>query len=481
VIDAIAALNRVTAGGVFSELPVQNYTAGDPPAPVTDEHLIIVHSISEATVFPTGGGASLVTFSVQNSAGNIVEHTLSGSTLTLAPLAGGSATLTVRAVNTEGAAVETTFGVTVTTFPPVMTRQPVSQSVAPGSTAVFNASASHAPAYQWRHNGVDLIGATSGILVIANVSSAHAGSYQVVATNALGTVTSDTVTLTINDTTGPSGRLANLSVLTSAGAGSQVLTLGAVIGPLDSTESMPLLVRAVGPGLQQEPFNVPGVLPDPVLSLHVPGDSAPFAANDNWGGTSELIAAFNSVGAFALPAGSLDAALFMSSPDFTAGIYTVQVTGKGDATGTVLAELYDSAGAARTATTPRLMNISVLKSLAAAETLTAGFVIEGETSRTVLIRAAGPVLSEFGVPDPMANPMLSVFNKLQVQIAENDNWGGDQQLTNLGASVGAFPFTSFSSRDSIIALTLAPGEYTARVSSVDAAAGAVLVEVYEVQ
>ncbi|MEX2045491.1 MAG: peptidylprolyl isomerase, partial [Opitutus sp.] len=107
VVDAIAALNRVAAGGVFSELPVQNYTVSDPATPVSDEHLIIVNSISEAALFPAGGGTSIVSFSVQNSAPAVVGHSLSGSTLTLAPLAGGSANLTVRATNTEGTAVET--------------------------------------------------------------------------------------------------------------------------------------------------------------------------------------------------------------------------------------------------------------------------------------------------------------------------------------------------------------------------------------
>lgn len=479
VVDAIAALNRITAGGAFTELPVQNYTVTDPATPVSAEHLIIVHSITETTMFPTGGGTSVVAFSVQNSAGGVVGHTLSGSTLTIDPLTGGSANLTVRAVTTEGAAVETSFAVTVTTLPPEMTRQPVSQSAAVGSTVVFNASASHAPAFQWYHDGVAITGATSGILVLAGVTSADAGTYHVVGTNAVGTVTSNSVTLTVNPAGAVAGRLSNMSVRTSAGAGSRALTLGAVVGPLDSTGSLPLLVRAVGPGLQ--PYNVPNLLADPVLGIHLPGSNTPFASNDNWGGGAELANAFAAVGAFELPAGSLDSALLVPAPGLAAGSYTVQVTGKGDATGTVLAELYDAAGATRTATTPRLMNLSVLKQLVAGESLTAGFVIEGSTTRTVLIRAAGPVLSEFGVPTPMANPALAVFNALEVQIAENDNWGGDQQLTNIGAAVGAFPLTSFSSRDSALLVTLAPGEYTVQVNAVDGAAGAVLVEVYEVQ
>jgi hypothetical protein len=44
--------------------------------------------------------------------------------------------------------------------------------------------------------------------------------------------------------------------------------------------------------------------------------------------------------------------------------------------------------------------------------------------------------------------------------------------------VGAFPLTA-GSRDAALALTVAPGGYTIQVSGVDASAGVVLVEVYE--
>ena len=51
-------------------------------------------------------------------------------------------------------------------------------------------------------------------------------------------------------------------------------------------------------------------------------------------------------------------------------------------------------------------------------------------------------------------------------------------LGGFGTSVGAFPLTA-GSRDAALALTVAPGGYTIQVSGVDASAGVVLVEVYE--
>jgi hypothetical protein len=158
----------------------------------------------------------------------------------------------------------------------------------------------------------------------------------------------------------------------------------------------------------------------------------------------------------------------------------MQVSGKGDATGLVLAEVYDASGASRTAATPHLINLSVLKRLDTGGTLTAGFVISGQTARTVLVRAIGPGLAPFGVADRMSDPQLALFDATQAKIAENDNWGGDPQLVTAGNSVGAFGITSRVSSDAMLLVTLAPGNYTAQVSGVGGTAGTVLVEVYEV-
>ena len=62
------------------------------------------------------------------------------------------------------------------------------------------------------------------------------------------------------------------------------------------------------------------------------------AANDNWGGSPTLQSAFTQAGAFALPTGSNDAAVFVRLPP---GGYTVVVSGVGGATGTALVEVYD--------------------------------------------------------------------------------------------------------------------------------------------
>jgi hypothetical protein len=128
-------------------------------------------------------------------------------------------------------------------------------------------------------------------------------------------------------------RLVNVSTSGFVGVGEQALVPGFVIG---GSAPKLLLIRAVGPGLAQ--FGVGDVLADPQLSLMPLGQNFTVAANDNWGGTTSLQAAFAEAGAFALPAGSKDAAVVVRLPP---GGYTVVVSGVASTTGTALVEIYD--------------------------------------------------------------------------------------------------------------------------------------------
>jgi hypothetical protein len=123
----------------------------------------------------------------------------------------------------------------------------------------------------------------------------------------------------------------------------------------------------------------------------------------------------------------------------------------------------------------------VRKQIDAGASLTVGFVIGGNTARTVLVRAIGPGLAAFGVPGTMPDPQLALFNSSQVRMVENDNWGGDPQITNASTSVGAFAIADAAGKDAMMLTTLAPGGYTVQVNGVpNTGGGSALVEVYEV-
>ena len=394
---------------------------------------------------------------------------------------GQAGAYSVAATNSAGTTVSESAILTVNSTavgsPAFTTLPTASVTVGIGSTVVFNSTATGATAYRWQRNNANLLNATSANLVVPNAGALDAGTYRVIATNSAGSTTSRDATLIVNPVaTTDLGRLVNLSILTTAGPGAKVLTVGAVVGPLNFSGSLPLVIRAVGPTLNTA-FGIGGVLADPVLTLNAAGVAAPIANNDNWGGGAPLNAAFAAVGAFALPANSLDSsALSNAAP----GGYTVQVTGKADTSGLVIAEIYDHS-TGRTATSPRLINLSSLTQIDAGANLAVGFVLRGSTARTVLVRGIGPSLGTiFGLGGVMSDPKLELFNNdTGSKITENDNWGGDAQLMDAAASVGAFALADTATKDAVLLVTLAPGAYSARVSGIGSSAGTAIVEVYE--
>lgn len=152
-------------------------------------------------------------------------------------------------------------------------------------------------------------------------------------------------TLGVGDTTGialvelydanatAASRLVNVSARTLVGTGENILIAGFTLA---GTGKNTILIRAIGPSLGG--FGVGGVLADPQLQLYRGAVSAAIAANDDWSGTAALRTAFVQAGAFALNAGSLDAALLVT---LDPGSYTAHVSGLASATGVALIELYE--------------------------------------------------------------------------------------------------------------------------------------------
>ncbi|MCU0749774.1 MAG: immunoglobulin domain-containing protein, partial [Akkermansiaceae bacterium] len=86
--------------------------------------------------------------------------------------------------------------------PPVITRQPVSTSVAPGATASFvvEAAAVGELSYQWRFNGNPIQGANAATYTIASVNTSNAGSYDVSISSPSGAIASSVAVLQITAT-----------------------------------------------------------------------------------------------------------------------------------------------------------------------------------------------------------------------------------------------------------------------------------------
>ncbi|HEY1107137.1 MAG TPA: hypothetical protein VGE76_00850, partial [Opitutaceae bacterium] len=317
---------------------------------------------------------------------------------------------------------------------------------------------------QWLKNGVNIPGATQPVFRIASVSESDAGLYTVVATTTTGEVIRSSFNVTV-----PASRISNFSIRTGVAAAAPQLTVGYVV----AGSGKPLLVRAIGPGLTR--FGVDPALGRPRLGVYA-GQTL-LVANEGWDRVSDasrISAAAARLGAFALSAGSADAAVLHT---FEAGNHSAVVGSVDGGPGTALVEIYD----ADTALSSKLINVSALAHVGTgADILIAGFVVKGDLARRVLIRAIGPTLASFGREGVLADPQLAVTQAgAPSALALNDNWGGGAALRTAFGSAGAFTLPG-DSKDAAVVLVLNPGAYTVQVSGFGGTTGDALVEIYDV-
>jgi len=114
-----------------------------------------------------------------------------------------------------------------------------------------------------------------------------------------------------------------------------------------------------------------------------------------------------------------------------------------------------------------------------------GFVVQGSEPKRIIIRAIGPELTQYGVPNALSNPTLELHDGTGALIASNDNWqttiiGGIITVSQVSAIQNGGHAPTQPSESAIIA-TLQPGNYTAIVRGVNNITGVALVEVYDLQ
>jgi hypothetical protein len=107
----------------------------------------------------------------------------------------------------------------------------------------------------------------------------------------------------------------------------------------------------------------------------------------------------------------------------------------------------------------------------------AGFIISGSVPKKVLVRGIGPSLAASGVPNPLANPTLTLFNETGIVLNTNYNWRDSAQATEIINS-GLAPQND---AESAILISLIPGQYTAILAGSNSTIGNGLVEVYDLE
>jgi hypothetical protein len=240
-----------------------------------------------------------------------------------------------------------------------------------------------------------------------------------------------------------------------------------------------VIIRAIGPELTQ--FGIPDALANPRLELHN-GSGALIGTNDDWqttilGGviTTNQVSDIQNSG-HAPTAASESAIIANLQP----GNYTAIVNGVNNTTGVALVEVYDLAPAASSS----LANISTRSFVqTGGHVMIGGFIVQGSGPKRVIIRAIGPELTQFGIPDVLANPRLELHNGSGALIGTNDDW----QTTILGGVITSNQVSDIqnsgraptAASESAIIANLQPGNYTAVVNGVNNTTGVGLVEVYD--
>ncbi len=130
----------------------------------------------------------------------------------------------------------------------------------------------------------------------------------------------------------------------------------------------------------------------------------------------------------------------------------------------------------------RLVNLSVRSTVRGGENiLIAAMVVRDSSGKEFLARAIGPSLTDYGVTQPLADPLLRLMDGSGTEVGRNLRWttcADPAQLVTLATAVGAFPLST-TKADSAAAPCLAAGSYSMLVSSATTQTGAALAELYE--
>lgn len=271
-------------------------------------------------------------------------------------------------------------------------------------------------------------------------------------------------------------QLANISTRSFVQTGDNVMIGGFIV---QGSVPKRVVIRAIGPELTQ--YGVPNAMANPTLELHN-GAGTLIAFNDDWqhtiiGGIITQDQVQDIMNSGLAPGNAAESAIIAELP---AGNYTAIVRGFNNTTGVALAEVYNASNS----TDSILHNISTRSFVQTGDNvMIGGFIVQGTMPRRVIIRAIGPELSQYGVPNPMANPTLELHNGAGTVIASNDDW----QTTIIGGiithdqvqEITASGHAPTDVRESAIIADLPPGNYTAIVRGINNSTGTALVEVYD--
>jgi hypothetical protein len=254
---------------------------------------------------------------------------------------------------------------------------------------------------------------------------------------------------------------AFLSAASDDAFGDRAVVIGGFI--ITGFNAKDVVVRGLGPSLSR--FGLTPVLADPTLELRA-ANGALIASNDNWRQNEAAIQ-----GAGLAPGDDREAALRAT---LGPGTYSVVIREKNGLAGHALVEIYDLTQN----TTSKLANISTRGFTDADHLLIGGMIAggSGPANSDIVVRALGPELRAFGIPNALDDPTLEVRDSNGMVVGLNDNWSGD--YSDL---VGANGLAPSDHAESAMYLSLPRGSYTAIVRPKANRGGVALVEFYDLR
>ncbi|HEV2840506.1 MAG TPA: hypothetical protein VGW39_04195 [Chthoniobacterales bacterium] len=237
------------------------------------------------------------------------------------------------------------------------------------------------------------------------------------------------------------------------------------IGGFIITGSAPkhLLFRGIGPSLVAS--GIAGALANPTLDLR---DSAGvrILANNDWRDTQETEIEATGIP----PTDDLEAAIVQT---LAPGSYTVILGGMSMTTGVGLVEIYDLDQEVNS----KLANLSTRAFVDTGNNIViAGFILGGSGNDRIVARGIGPSLTAFGIPNALPDPTLELRDSNGALLMANNDWEDDPDQAAELTDAGLAPTNNLESG---IAMTLAPGAYTALLAGANNGTGVGVVEVYD--
>jgi hypothetical protein len=223
-------------------------------------------------------------------------------------------------------------------------------------------------------------------------------------------------------------------------------------------------------------------LQDPVLELH--DSNGAVLTNDNWRSDQESEIQQSGLA----PSDDREAAIIRT---VLPGNYTAIIRGAGNTTGIGLIEIYDlgqvtlgeaesiAEGPDAPTALAELGNLSVRADVGIGDNiLIDGIILRGGMPKRVLFRVLGPSIKASdgtALPGTLQNPELELHDGNGALLLSNDDWRDAPNATEIQVTGLAPP----DDRESVVLMTLTPGNYTSVVRGVNNTTGIAVSEAYK--